>query len=330
MPRFKESKRKAERVVRHTLKDGTVKTYRYGSFKAKQIVRPTDTVSALVEAYQRSPEWLALADASRTTYSIYLRELDDGTTGPGRADAIKRRDILALRDVIAAGRGNGAGNAFVRTASAMFTWAVDREWLEYSPVTKIRPLPGGHLRAWTVAEADIALSGLPWHLRRVVVLGMYTGQRRGDLIAMGWSAYDGSAISLVQQKTGTPLVLPVHPALKTELDAWKETRTATTILTNRKGLPWDASTLSQVLPDALVKLGLSGELNVHGLRKLAATNLAQAGCSVHEIASITGHKTLSMVELYTRSVDQERLAGAAVVRLSAYKENTNARKNGKT
>jgi integrase len=328
MPRFKKSKTKAERVVRHKLKDGTVKVYRYDSYKPTPIVRPVDTMSAVIEAYQRSPEWLALADASRTTYSIYLLALDK--IGRTRADSIRRRDILDLRDAIAAGRGNGAGNAFVRTASAMFTWAVNREWLEYSPVTKIRPLPGGHLRAWTVAEADIALAGLPWHLRRVVVLGLYTGQRRGDLIAMGWSAYDRAAISLVQQKTGTPLVLPVHPALKTELDAWKETRTATTILTNRKGLPWDASTLSQVLPDALVKLGLSGELNVHGLRKLAATNLAQAGCSVHEIASITGHKTLSMVELYTRSVDQERLAGAAVVRLSAYKENTNARKNGKT
>jgi hypothetical protein len=31
--------------------------------------------------------------------------------------------------------------------------------------------------------------------------------------------------------------------------------------------------------------------------------------------SITGHRTLSMVELYTRSADQERLATAAVHRL---------------
>jgi len=75
------------------------------------------------------------------------------------------------------------------------------------------------------------------------------------------------------------------------------------------------------LPIALVRVGLSNDLNVHGLRKLAAAELADAGCSVHEIASITGHKSLSMVQLYTRSADQERLASAAIVRLSEQKTN---------
>ena len=49
---------------------------------------------------------------------------------------------------------------------------------------------------------------------------------------------------------------------------------------------------------------------------MAAAELADAGCSVHEIAAITGHQSLSMVQLYTRSADQERLASAAIVRLS--------------
>jgi hypothetical protein len=36
----------------------------------------------------------------------------------------------------------------------------------------------------------------------------------------------------------------------------------------------------------LPRIGLPGELNVHGLRKLAAASLADAGCSTHEIAAI--------------------------------------------
>ncbi|GBQ44968.1 hypothetical protein AA11826_0761 [Komagataeibacter oboediens DSM 11826] len=56
-------------------------------------------------------------------------------------------------------------------------------------------------------------------------------------------------------------------------------------------------------------------LNVHGLRKLAATLLAEAGCTTHEIAAITGHKTLAMVQHYTLSADQERLAKGAVNRM---------------
>ena len=38
----------------------------------------------------------------------------------------------------------------------------------------------------------------------------------------------------------------------------------------------------------------------HGLRKAALTRLADAGCTTHEFAAISGHKTLSEVERYTK------------------------------
>ena len=41
-------------------------------------------------------------------------------------------------------------------------------------------------------------------------------------------------------------------------------------------------------------------------RKAAARRLAEAGCTVHEIAAITGHTTLKEVERYTKAVDRER------------------------
>jgi hypothetical protein len=40
---------------------------------------------------------------------------------------------------------------------------------------------------------------------------------------------------------------------------------------------------------------------MHGLRKVAARDLAEAGCSVHEIMSVTGHKSLAEVERYTKA-----------------------------
>ena len=67
---------------------------------------------------------------------------------------------------------------------------------------------------------------LPENLRRAVILARYTGQRRGDLILMRWDQYDGKVIRLRQQKTAVDLVIPVHPALKVELDSWKARREA--------------------------------------------------------------------------------------------------------
>ena len=52
----------------------------------------------------------------------------------------------------------------------------------------------------------------------------------------------------------------------------------------------------------------------HGLRKLAATRLANAGCSEREIMAITGHKSVAEVSRYTKARDQERLAEQAMQR----------------
>jgi len=223
--------------------------------------------------------------------------------------------ILTMRDAIAVKSGNAAANAFVRTTSALFQWGLDREHVTANPVQRVKSLPTGHLPAWTPQQAEAALEKLPEHMRRVVVLALYTGQRRGDLCAMRWSAYDGSVIRVVQEKTGADLVIPAHPVLKAELDAWKTTAASTSILTDRNGIPWKPNNLSYHMDAALERIGLPPKLNVHGLRKLAAANLADVGCSTKEIGAITGHRTLGMIELYTRSADQRKLATSAILRL---------------
>jgi len=52
-----------------------------------------------------------------------------------------------------------------------------------------------------------------------------------------------------------------------------------------------------------------------GSAKAACTRLADAGCTAHEIAAISGHKTLKEVERYTKGADQARLARAAMERI---------------
>jgi len=301
-----------ERVVRKRLADGTVKEYRYGP-RPKSHRFADDSLGALILAYKRSPEWLGLADATRATYSVYLKVLEAVPHTPV-AD-ITRRQILEIRDAIANKRGVGASTGFLRTASALFGWALDREWIAHSPMHRVRPIPGGSLPAWTDEQARHALAHLPELFRRVVLLAWGTAQRRGDLVALRWSDYDGRTLRLVQQKTRVPLVLPVSDDLRAELDAWKRGATSLTILADARGKPWDATYLSSAMGRALARIGLPG-LNVHGLRKLRATELANAGATTHEIGAFTGHLTIGMVAHYTRSADQERLANAAANRLS--------------
>jgi hypothetical protein len=46
--------------------------------------------------------------------------------------------------------------------------------------------------------------------------------------------------------------------------------------------------------------------------ELSHVRLAEAGCSPHEIAAITGHASLEEIVRYTTTVDRKRLACAAM------------------
>jgi integrase len=243
--------------------------------------------------------------------------------------SLKRGKILLMRDGIAAGKGPGAANVFIASTHAFLGWCVDRGMLEYNPAARIKPLKGGHLLAWTEAEARLAMREFREPERRLVVLAYHTGQRRGDLISLLWSAFDGAKLAVKQQKTGTPLVIPAVPELRKELASWS--RDSVFMLTSATGQPWGKEWASMRVQREAARLGMRPGLNIHGLRKLAATRLAEAGCSASEIAAITGHRSLAMVSLYTASARQEVLAEAAVLRLSqgVSQTGTNGRKASK-
>lgn len=322
---FGKSAKARVKVVKRTLADGTVKEYRYkrAALAAGQPRIEPSSLDAMLTAWQGSPEWRALAETTRQNYTIYLRGLT--TLGRFPAAGIKRRSIIGLRNAIAETRGNGAATGFVRAASAAFAWGMDNDWLEHNPAGRLKPLARGTLPAWTEDVLDAALAKLAEPYRRAILLAVHTGQRRGDLIALPWSAYDGQRIRLTQEKTEAPLVLPVHRELKAALDAWRAEweagdRRRLTILASPRGLPWTAQHFSRDMGRVVQELGL-GRFTPHGLRKLCAIRLAEAGCTAHQIAAICGWRSLSMVQHYTRAASQEDMASAAVIRLEAVRKN---------
>jgi integrase len=310
-----------ERVVRKRLADGTVKEYLYPRKRPDKAARiAPGTLQEMLVSYRLSPEFAALKPRSRAHYNHYLFHLEMAWEKP--LAAIKRKLLLEMRDRVAVAYGPAAANDFIKVSSAVFAWGRDRGWLEYSPIDRVKRIPTGHFPAWSMAQVAVALERFPEALRRAVVLGLYTGQRRGDLVGMQWGAYNGTVLRVRQEKTKAELIIPVHSALRAELEQWKQDRSSTLILTSPRGLPWSGTHLSTSFAQAVRGAGLPAKLNVHGLRKLAAANLAEAGCSASEIAAITGHQSLAMVQLYTASAQQAHLARSAVARLETGRSET--------
>lgn len=301
------------KIVRKRLADGSVKEYVYPKRRKEEAPRgpAAGTVAGVLRQYIGSPEWAATRPSTKRNRRLYLIELE--RIGNAPIKELRRREILSIRDALARTRGTGAANQFIQSTSAFLSWALNREWVEANTAARIGMLPYTPLPAWTKEMVRDAIRDLPEHLSRVVTLALFTGQRRGDLCKMRWADIDGRSLHVVQEKTGTELWIPMHPVLVQAMSTWP--KTSDHILTGLRGGPMTKFNLTRSMNDAQEKGIIKAGFNVHGLRKLAATLLAEAGCSTHEIAAITGHKTLKMVEHYTRSVDQKRMAEDAILKL---------------
>jgi integrase len=116
-----------------------------------------------------------------------------------------------------------AARSCLVTLRSLCQFALKQKMLRSDPTAniKLRPVKSDGHHCWTddeIAhfEAHHAIGTKP---RLALALLLYTGQRRGDVIRMGRQRIRNGALTVRQEKTGKPLVIPVHPNLQAVLDA---------------------------------------------------------------------------------------------------------------
>ncbi len=85
-----------------------------------------------------------------------------------------------------------------------------------------------------------------------------------------------------------------------------------TFITTKSERPFSGEDFSKQFRAWCDAAGLPTRCSAHGLRKAVARRLAKKGASAHQIAAITGHKTLSEVQRYANAANQAKLARQAV------------------
>ena len=196
-------------------------------------------------------------------------------------------------------------------------WALERKLMRNDPTLSVhikRPKSDG-FHTWT--EQETAQFEARWPIgskpRLALALGLYTAQRRGDVVRIGRQHIRDGVLTVRQAKTGATLAIPVHPDLAAIIAATPVGHL--TLLVTQTGKSYGANDFSEMFRSWCDAAGLPQHCVFHGLRKAACTRLADAGCTAHEIAAISGHKTLKEVERYTKGADQARLARAAMERI---------------
>jgi len=271
----------------------------------------TGTVAALVEAYRNSAEFKheIAEETRRTRWAILQRFREEHGEKP--VAKLRREHVVALL----AGKRPYPRRNWIKALRPLIRFAVSIGMHTEDPTQEIKASvsrKGDGFRAWSENEiaAFCAHHAIGTRARLAFELLLNTVQRRNDVIRMGpQHIRDGL---LQQSKTGERLRLPIFPELQDVLDATPTTHL--TFLTTSGGKPFSAAGFGNWFRDVCDQAGLSG-FSAHGLRKAGCRRLAEAGCSAHEIAAWSGHRTLSEVAHYTRAADQVAMARAAMIKV---------------
>lgn len=287
---------------------------------------PVDgTLAWLCQQYMASSEFGALDERTKIVRRQILQHCVDEPTKPGgttlfgslKLPHITAKAISVLRD-----RKKDlpeAANARVKAVRAVFAWAGMPEvaLVTTNPARDVQNRssnnPGG-FHSWTIEEVEKYEARHPTgtKARLAMDLLLYTAQRRSDVVLFGRQHESNGWLRFTQQKNkrNKPVYLeiPIRPELRASIDA---SPTGDIVyLVNEFGHPFTANGFGNWFRKRCDEAGLPN-CTAHGLRKAAATRLADAGATAHEIMAITGHKTMKEIERYTRASDQKRLAESA-------------------
>ncbi|GJE78226.1 Tyrosine recombinase XerC [Methylorubrum suomiense] len=343
---------KGVKRVRKRLADGTIRLYHYDratmtpiagtpgtsefaasqaeAGRAKAQTRSAGTVEWLIRQYRQSGVWKRLAASTREIGNLNLKAVEEkwGAMPIEALTIVPRPGVPSARTLLLdwheglAETHPRAADAKLSAFNGVLAWAVDKGHIPRNPI-------GTFTRAYRANRADLiwlpeniasfeSVASPKMHL--AMMLALHTGQRQGDLLTLPWSAYDGEAITLRQGKTRKLVYVPTTAALQVALAS--APRRSPTILTMASGRPWLKRHFHTIWTETVKAAGIADDLHFHDLRGTAVTMLAEAGCTVPEIATITGHSQAHAQKILDRYLARTRtrtLARSAIAKLEDHR-----------
>lgn len=274
------------------------------------------TINDLLARYYRGQEFLGSGDATRMKNRGLLEGFrrDHGKKTVANIQFEHIDAILAAK----AQKHPAAARNLRKQLRRLFAFAVKCRMRTDNPVehtAPIKPKKDGGWKAW--GEEDVAQyqarHPLGTMARLALELMLWTGNRKGDALRLGRQHIKNGDFRVFQEKTSKTLVIPIAPALAEAILAMPNNGQLT-LITTEYGRPFSVKGFGARMRKWCDEAGLTG-LSSHGLRKTISERMALSGAGNQGIKSVTGHSGDSEVALYTRSVDQERLAKATMSRL---------------
>ena len=290
-----------------------------------------------IENAMRRGTFVSHAEAERTTLAEaldrYRREVTPAKKGASierfrldrwAAHDYAQRSLASIRgkdiaDYIEERRQEGAAPATIHKEinllshlfnTARTAWGMESLTNPVDLVKGQRPkLPGGRdrrlvgdeqTRLLTAARAYDAGPHAGIGIANIITWAIETAMRRGEIAAMRWEHLDRKARVLLipETKTGTPRRVPLSTAALAALPPAGVVPNAPPQRPDGRVWGMRPDSISQAFERVCQAASIEG-LTFHDLRHEATSRFFEQGFNLMEVASITGHKTLSMLKRYT-------------------------------
>jgi integrase len=294
------------------------------------------TVRQLIDDWQASPKFQRLKPNTQADYRYKLAAFAQSDFLDRSVAAVSKPQLYGYWEEVYRDRGHHMANGILATVGAMFAYAELRGWRPEgsNPAARMRrPKPPPRLSMWLPEEIDAALAAADElsepEIGDAIVIALHSGQRMSDVLAMPPRIFEAGRIAITQFKRGALVDIPVTAACTSRVDQirarWRERNRigCATIIVRGDGRQVSVNTMSKrferVRELAARSVPSIAARTLQDLRDTAVTRLALAGCTLPQIAAITGHNFATITQVLGHYLAlQSAMADEAIAKLEAW------------
>lgn len=219
-------------------------------------------------------------------------------------------------------RTQRGAHLFYRTLKAAFNKAMEWNYIESNPFTKVKfpKLSKSFPTFISEDELLIILANTPYqYLKDIFTVGFYTGLRLGELINMQWSWIDFFQNHITvrcsdnfQTKSKKERIVPMSEKVKSILITrfnLAVQQPGEVVFFRIQGRKLHQETISKQFKEATRKSNLNERIHFHSLRHSFASLLVQRGVSLYVVKELLGHEDLATTQIYSH-LQQQNLRDA--------------------
>jgi integrase len=283
---------------------------------------PGSTAKTFLNSWARNKR-LETADSTGTHYKQAIRAFVESLGKRSEADisVLAPRDLISFRDGLAAKVSASTANQAVKIIRMALKDAQAEGLVSANVAIGVRPIKKSSesRRPFTLPELRRILRIAAGEWRNLILFGLYTGQRLGDVAKLTWRNVDleRGEIALVTQKTNRRQLVPLAGPLRKVLEESDAGDDPAEPLFPKAFTAKRTGTLSNQFYEILVSAGLAAprshrsigkgrqarrklnEISFHALRHTATSLMKNAGISPAIVQDLIGHESPAVSAHYT-------------------------------